>query len=425
MSKSSTLQVCRALKQQGQLSAAVRHLEDALRTSDLANSERVDLLRELADVHTRTGSFDAAVASLNLAFELVGDEEDPGQRLAIREREAWVLFRGGKLADARAIAEEMKIEMAMRLAPDPAVFAGLCNTLGGVAWQQGRLADAAREVAMAAHFYERAGDVVGAANARMNLGVIRYSQGHWVEAVAAFEEAESKFLDAAWTPGRAANLLNLGIVLMSTGDHDGAQQALEESLAVSSESAQTYDERRALIALAQLAIATGGVDTACAYLDRVLAHGNTLPDDDFVQASWLQALVECTRGGAERGFDIASAARQRAQKAQIAESEADCCRAMGVAARQCGRPGEAREFLEQSIALSDRIADPYRRALAQFELALVYEQACGRGDAPIAEAPLRARQAVDEAHGSFQRLGARYDAARAEAARSRIAQLSN
>jgi tetratricopeptide (TPR) repeat protein len=384
----------RELRMQGRLGEAVNLLVSHLHDKDEMHAVQIALQKELAELHLRAGRWDHAIHAIDTALALLGDADSRVQA-PLNERKAWALFRKGNTREALALATSIERELT-----EPQSLAGLYNTMGGIAWQSGKCGDAFKHTSRAAGFFEEAGDRFGAAAAHTNLGVLAYQQGRWSTAEQHFAAADKIRTEIGCVAGRAVNLLNLGVLRMSMGDHAQARLNLEEALAAARQASEPYDANRAEIALAQLDLLEQKLDDACRHLDNVLETRDCVCDDDVVQASWIKALVECDRGGAERGVAIAKEARETARRHQLIESEADCCRALAAAYCRTKQHDAATEMLDESIRLSSEAGDSYRRGLALLDRGVLH----------------RDRANVEEAARVFDQLGARYDFDRAKAA---------
>jgi tetratricopeptide (TPR) repeat protein len=410
----SILERARTLKAAGQLSEAATFLEGSLTTAP--TTEHVDLLRELADVRAKQGAWNDADTRVGEALRLA--EGDDIATALLLERRAWIYFRQGRLREAEQLAR--KILGNLDEDKYPAVAAALHNTIAGITWRLGNLANAIPDLARASDLFERAGDRCGTANAKTNLGVIYLTNGEWEKAARALKESETIRHEIGWVTGRSSNLLNLGWLEAVRGDRDDARKHLSESLKIATDAGEEYDIAHAELALAYLDFLEERVDDACKHIDSVLGRDACICDDDRVQAQWLKALIECDRGGAEKGVALASEARQLAQKSQLIESEADSCRALGIAQGRCENFEEAERSLTESAELAQRAGDPYRRALALLELALLYERAAARQPSGPQRWRKEVQTQLDEATRVFNGLGARIDFERAEKLRSRV-----
>jgi tetratricopeptide (TPR) repeat protein len=406
------LEQARDLRVAGRTPEAVDLLRGGLASGVRAPSERAALLRELSEAHLRAGDWTAAHTAIDEGLALLGQEErkqQPDLWAARTERKAWTLFREGKLEEAYAVAVPLQSEPI----GDPLVRAALHNTLAGIEWNIGRPMNAAKNIESAMALFTQAGDRFGAANAQTNLGILEYTIGRWSAAEKLFASSEALRESIGAQAGRAANLLNLGLLRLAMGDHVQSRQNLARARRIAEETQEPYDAARAEIALGHLDLVESNLDEACRRLDAVLADRGCQCDDDVIQASWLKALVECSRGGAQRALEIAEEARKLAHEHELVESEADCCRALATAYARLNDRARAAELLRDSIDLSAKVSDPYRHGLAVLDLGLLYAQ-----DRRVDEA----RANFAQAERVFLNLGARFDCERARNARAQIDQ---
>jgi tetratricopeptide (TPR) repeat protein len=407
-----TIEASKALRSEGQLVEAAKMLEGVLGST--SDHDLFDVVTELVECHLRAGSWADAHRQLDAALTRTS-----GAQLArLRERKAWTFFREGRLDEAQKLAKQL-LE-----ANDPTVgagtLAGLHNTLGGIAWYQGRSQDAIEHVRQAATLYGRAGDRFGAASTETNLGTLLYTLGRWPEAASHFARSEKIRAEVRGVAGRAVNLLSLGLLEMSMGDHGAARRHLEAAVSFAQRAGERFDLNRARIGLAHLDVLHGRLAAAGKHLDEVLATRECLCDDDIVQASWLKALIEFDRGGVEAGMKLAMDARKLAHDQNLLESEADCCRAIAIAHSRTGDYHQAERLLHESLALADRAGDPYRRALALLELGNVCHEAACADQSGQTQWKSHAQTSVDAAARVFGNLGASYDLKRAETLRSTL-----
>lgn len=386
--------------------------EALMKRDDLAPRDHAALLKKLAGIELARGGWTEALQHLDEALRVLSsDDSASAQRIrdGLSERRAWTLFRQGDLTGAKELAEATLARLIDETHPE--VVAGLYNTLGGIAWQQGRQAEAIALTSRAADLYERSGDDAGAATARANVGILLFSAGRWSEAEQQFSRADGMRKAIGWDSERPRGLVNLAILEMAQGKRDAARRDLTEAMQLSARLGQRYVSARAELALAHLELLDGHCDNARRHIDAASSSA-CLCEDDEVQAAWLQALVECDTGTPDRGVELAERARTIAQDAGLLESEADCCRALGVAYRRSKRHADAERTLSDAVALAERSGNHYQRALALLELGEVCHETA---------APDRARTSVGEAAEVFRSLGATADLMRANTLRQALA----
>ena len=401
VSVSSAVRQARSLQSEGHLLAAIELLEETAR--EHAAGCDVELYRELVGALARHGAWRKADEVIDRALAHA-QAADPATRAALLERKAWIAFRSGRLKDAQHLASDaLRVAVVPHFPPD--LLAALHNTLGGVAWQQGRLEDAARHVEESETHYEDAGDTAGRGNAAMNLGVLRFTQGLWREAALAFDRAGDLLKTHDTDSRHTANQLNLCVLKIAMGHHTEARRSLVTLAARERECGHRFEAAHAELVLARLDLIEGRVDDACKRVDALLKESADMSDDEVVRASWLKASVCTERGANADAVHYAIVGRSVARNAHLVESEADCCRTLAIAYIRDRKYPEAKRALEDSVALADRIDDRYRRALALLEFGTLYEARRGSREAT--------RDTLREAAQLFENLGAKHDLTRA------------
>jgi tetratricopeptide (TPR) repeat protein len=397
------LERARRLRRGGQLPEA-RELLDA-NIPAAAGEAKAALLLERAQVALAEGMWRQAHRSLDGAMETLGPNGENNHWdlwLAIVERKAWTLFREGKLAVARALAEKLSRQIEERQDVREVTRAELHKTLGGIAWQQSRINDAIKHTRASVKLYEKAKEPEGAAHAHVNAGVLLYAKGRWFDAAEELARAEQIREQHGIASGRASNLINLASIEMTMGEHEAARRLLISAHTLAGNSGERYEAARAELALGHLDYLEHRLDAAWKRLDNLSTAAELMSDDDRVQAAWVKAMIECDRGSPDVAIGIASDALDVARAAQMPESQGDCCRALAFAYRRANNLPEAEQLLREAVALAEAAGDQYRRGLALLDLGEV----CRDG------------RSVTEAATVFAALGARHDLQRAEAVRA-------
>lgn len=386
------------------------------------SDEHITRLCDEAASCARTGDWHRGQSLIGEALERLGPDAEVRHRetwLRLMERRAWILFRENRLRDARLAALKLLPKLDANDPKDAALLAGIYNTLGGVAYQEGRNEEGMRAVERSIECYERAGDKSGLATSRMNHGVLLLTEGKWPEAAEEFAESDGLRRELPDQTGRSSNLVNLGLLELSLGEHDKARSHLTDSLAMSEESGEAHVAAHAELGLAYLELLEAHVDEADRHLDAALSRNERMCGDDLVQAEWLKAMIECERGATTQGVERAMKARRLAQESSLVDYEADCCRALGIAHLRSKQYDVAHEILTESASLAQRASDPYRRALALLELSNLCHEASCTDAAQAARWAAQGRTSVEEAAQLFAQLGAKRDLARAESMRAR------
>jgi DNA-binding CsgD family transcriptional regulator len=162
-----------------------------------------------------------------------------------------------------------------------------------------------------------------------------------------------------------------------------------------------------------LALDAGDLDGARQWAeahDRWLAWSGAVQGESEGQALWAQyhrqaGDLRATRAHAERALAHATAPRQ--PLALLAAH-----RLLGELDSETGRFDDAARHLGASVALADACAAPYERALTLLAIAALH---AARGNIAEARGPL------DEARGTFARLGVQPALARADTLAARLA----
>lgn len=422
MTTETRIETARRLKAAGRFADAESELERALdRNGTLTAEERSTLLYELADICAKTGAWHRAQSVIDEALEILGPSAEVRHAdlwNALTERRSWVYFRQNRLRDARMTALKLLPKLDADSKRDSALLASVYNTLGGIAYQEGRGEEGMRAIERSIDAYQLAGDNAGLATARMNYGVLLLTEGKWPEAAEQFAQSDAVRGGLANQAGRASNLLNLGLLELSLGESDKARRHLDDSLAMSEETGESHIAAHAQLGLAYLSLIESNVDEADRYLDAAMARDDRMCGDDRVQAAWVKALIECERGSTERALKLARDARRIAQESSLVDCEADCCRALGIAHVRSRQYDLAHDLFTESASLAQRASDPYRRALALLEMSTLCQEASCNDAAQAARWTSQGQTAVDDAVKVFAQLGAKRDLARAETLRS-------
>jgi class 3 adenylate cyclase/tetratricopeptide (TPR) repeat protein len=368
---------------------------------------RVEILRELGEVKAASGALDHAFRHLEEATLTLSQWSDAGtesQRAAVLERMAWVRFREGNLNDALLRADEVEKMLAKDPSADPVVLASLFNTLGGILWQFGKLDSAVDYVRRSLKLYRTIGYLFGKANAHTNLGVLHYAQGLWRDAADNFERSDFIRREIGYMVGRALNLMNLGLLRIAMGEHKQARADLETSLRISRQLGEEFEMIKSLLGLGHLAIIESRFADANAIVAELKRdHDATIPADDRAQAEWMRAMV-LFASDPDDALNVAAYACRIARQSGVPETEADCARVMGTLHLKRGDRESAHASLRSSLALAQKLGDPYREALALLELGIATGAEGG------SEEHLRY---VEDAIRLFTQVGATYDLRRA------------
>ena len=221
-------------------------------------------------------------------------------------------------------------------------------------------------------------------------------RGEWQEAEAQLEQAEADLADSSAFGVVPERIVNLAELRRRQGRAEEAQR-LCESLAW---------HPLAITVLAELALERGEGPEARALAER---HLRRLPEGSRLAAlGGLELLVRASlaAGDPEAAAEAADRLAELAVLAPTTAARAVVLRAGGLVAAATNELDEARPRLEDALDLLERSGARYEAALTRLELAGVLAR-LNDVDAAQVEAE-RARAALEE-------LGARHDAARAQA----------
>lgn len=408
------------------LRAALRYLlrPDVLGQASSTVEVLVRGLRELADIQIRGGAPGEAIAYLQAGLDLLG--EDGMQRYPdlwrlVIDRLALVRFRQGQLDEAYQLANSGLLSLDLAHGEDQMTLASLYNTLGGVLWQQGNLAEAAEYVERSLELYQQMAYLWGVANAYSNLGILHYRLGNWLQALEEWQKALEIRRSIGDVPQQAITLSNLGHLRMSMGKHKQAREDFEHSLSLGQRLGDNRIMANSMVSLAHLAIIESRFVEARKQGEQALSLADSIGSSEVqIQARWLLALAEAEIADVEMGLDSVRQAVDLARKSGLHDLEADCLRTMGSLRARTGAWLEAETHFHESIEVCLQQEDPYRQGLALLELGRMYHNLARAGDLAETGWQSRALDLLGQAVGLFERLGAAHDLSQAQAILSEI-----
>jgi class 3 adenylate cyclase/tetratricopeptide (TPR) repeat protein len=217
----------------GRVLPAVRWAQRGLRAVEdrddvQARASRARLTSMLATVRQREGRTADAIA---LCRQAIADAEAAGEDRALAHAcfiLDWALFDAGRPEEA--VHSARALEIFERLG-DLDRQAAVLNNLGGLAYHQGRWADAVDLYRRGAASSERAGDVANAAFGDCNVGEVLSDQGRLEEAEQRLRRALRVWRGSGYDWGTAFASAQLGREAMRAGRHTEAVGLLEEALA--------------------------------------------------------------------------------------------------------------------------------------------------------------------------------------------------
>src|SRR5215213_7687671 len=133
-------------------------------------------------------------------------------------------------------------------------------------------------------------------------------------------EAERIRRENGYGAGRSSTLLNMGLLAMSRGDLECARERIVDSLRLSNEHGEQYDTTRAEISLAHLDLMESKPEDALRHLHRVLARSEGVSEEERIEVEWIEALLECHKGGPDQSLAIAQHALETARALSLVEA---------------------------------------------------------------------------------------------------------
>jgi len=329
-----------ALIRTGELEAADQALRAAarLRTDDAVSVARL-MLRQ-AYVAERVGRFDRMLRLTRKALRTLEDRDGWAPmrlRAAAKVSEAYARQFQGRpgdslrltrpaieaaktSADRKALADGLMLHDAALLdlgRVDEAVHsrealeiyealgdlhgaASASNTLGMVAYFQGRWDEAVEGYERFASTKERLGDSVHAATGHMNVGEVRSDQGRIDEAVTRFRRARRAYLAAGDTLGVAYCLAYLGRADARAGRTDDAAARLAEARTVFASLRAEREVAQSDAWIAESALLAGRWQEAAASAERLLAAPGGDQDAALLHRVLGEALARTARSADAR-----------------------------------------------------------------------------------------------------------------------------
>ncbi|WP_214408666.1 AfsR/SARP family transcriptional regulator [Sphaerisporangium fuscum] len=228
---------------------------DAARQAGDARAEAL-ILRDLGDLHRAEQQWDLAHDRLRLALGMFLRAGGPRDVAHTRRRLGQVLLEQGRLADAERNLTACLAEFDERA--DPAGAAEARRALGTVLHRAGRLEEAAAELGRAAALLSSLGDRHRHADALLDLAAVRLSQALVPEARVLGQEARSIAVRLGDRLLDAHALTTLAEVNLAEGDPGRAWQLAKEALAVFESTGDQPGRARALAVMDKGSGGTGG-----------------------------------------------------------------------------------------------------------------------------------------------------------------------
>jgi class 3 adenylate cyclase/tetratricopeptide (TPR) repeat protein len=423
----------RALKFVGEFAEAERTLSENLEQlwsagrSAESKTRRyflVECLRQLADIQQRAGAYGQALVYLEDGLEVLGEAEaleQSAQWRGLVDRLAWIHFRQGQLEQAFDLATLATTDQDPAGRADPRRLASLYNTLGGISWQQGQLAEAISYVEQSLQLHEGMGYLWGIAIAYGNLGILYFSLGNWSQAANYYEQAYAVQQVIGNLEGQAVSSDNLGVLHTAMGQHQAARPELEAALSIRQRLGDAWGKAQSQLNLARLALIQSNRNEAEALATVALERASAIGSVEIeVEARSIMAMIRAENDEPRLALQLARQALELAQAARLAEKEAECLRVAGKLSAQTGQYEQAETLLRNSLALAIKQNDPYQQGLTLLALGQVYQHLIGLDPSEPEKWRAEACDSLNKAVEKFEALGAAHDLNLAQAALNQI-----
>ena len=417
----------------------------------------------------------ARPADPQLHFELARAYESKGTFDRAREEYAKVLETDSKYVTALLAAGRVEIELgayqdsldylnrALTLSVQLDTKQSTANILQalGIAYRHlGRLDDALRQYKESLAIKREINDQRGIASSLGEIAVIHSRQGRPDDAIASYMEILKIRKSIGDQVGISTTLNNIGVTYMDYGRHDEALATFKEALQIYRTLGDEGGQARALANIGNVYAAKGQYQDASTNLERALELRERLKNKgsialtltnladisarlgDYGQAekSYLRAIELWRNAGDKRGIALGNSGMAKLFEGQgrygaTVDARADSLKALrdlkdrtsliagtlsgyGHALALTGRTAEARQPLEEGLALARELRSPKEIAQALNDLG---ESAYFSGDLKGARTHLEQAQAAAKSADRYQLLRARINLAKVAVEEGRAA----
>ena len=273
-------------------------------TGDGGLLRRSSLERKIANALERQGSYDDALARLDLAEQFLESHpgEAPVEQARILNDTGWICFRRGDLDQA-----EEFLNRALKLA-EPSrqydVIASIYNRLGGICFQRDQTGLARDFVQRSLSLRERIGDIVAVARTYNNLGLLDWKQGDWQGALNNFNHAYQFQASLGDVEAMIELESNLGLLQIDRGNFNEAEKHLQAALDRSRQIGHSYQLGLAYLHLTLLCVTSAEWQRALDYGGQSLELFNNIGVREHLLGLYaILGLAWLGQGSLERAED--------------------------------------------------------------------------------------------------------------------------
>ncbi len=249
--------------------------------------------------------------------------------------------RRGDYAVAIALAEAARTAL-------PAGDRGLvrlANLLGGIAFEQGKLAAAETWFEEAIRGARAHRDAVLGARATNNLAMVAQLRGKRTLAVSLYRGALTVWREVGDAMGEAQALHNLALLHLEAGNLPAAALAARRAVRRAREHGDAALQGIVLLGRAQVALRMGELESAAADIAAGRHRSRESADAlGLTEAARLLGALAMAEGRHRDAFRLARLAHRRARRLGAEQLAAECAELSARTCRLLERPEEAREF---------------------------------------------------------------------------------
>ena len=291
------------------------------------------------------------------------------------------------------------------------------NNMAGACWFLKRPQEGIGYLEKAISYYEGTEHKANAIDGYNNLGINLTLVGEWERAQQALGRALTLARELKERGIKEAIILDsLGELLLLRGELDEARKLLERAIEIAAEQSNKWYAWQPLRTLGRYRLAVGESAQACELARQVLMFGEQIGD--------RQAICEANLLAAEahlmaNDLSLCESALRRVAEEESALSANPACagqaqRLYGQLALAQGDDTLAAHHFGRSVSIYEMLGDCYQIALAHYWLGYAYAK----------KQPDKAKGPLHLAAGTFQRLGALVNLARAKDALAALAPAS-
>ena len=227
---------------------------------------------------------------------------------------------------------------------------------GAIAFERGRLAEAAQAFATALRLARQLGDTLMAAHASNNLASVAHLQGEPEQALSLYRSALLSYQRLGDRRGTAQTYHNLGLSFRQTGDWADADSAALQAVRHAEQLGERSLMALTVIGRAEVQLEQGALDLAGGELSRAEKLAREAGDEiNLVDVGRLRALRALAEGDAALALETAEAAHLRAETLHSLQLQGECAAVAALACRRLGRTDAAASRHEEALAIFARL----------------------------------------------------------------------